>query len=572
MPDLGADVVSDLGTGFGSAENIALLRQCELAKRTILLRILLTELDAKAPADKAASALPEALDLLRRGPADELLLYPNVGVWLVHCLRRLARPAADATPLWADLAYLGWLAATQLVECRRAGALTVVVRDGVVMLPRLGLARIGDPGLHCVAKLDHRDGLIEISSADRTVTVPDTGAELDGRWLPLRLLGRTRTTGHPVFLDDLDPFRDFFDPYFASRLAGGPPRLSAAQAGVWQEQFSVAMDLLHSDYRGYAGAIDHGLRAVVPLSAEPEPVGMSNTSFDAFGGVNMSAAAGPQQFALSLIHEFQHAKLGVLADQVPLHEPVPRDDLYAPWRDDPRPLNGLLQGIYAHLGVTDFWRVNRRDSARGTLLAHVEFARWRTQVGRALDEARTSPLLTESGRRFVDAMTTATLGWDEPVPDAADRLADESAAAHHVFWRVRNMRVADDDVAALRDRWQAGQPAGPLPPSALATPSIDYRSRLLPGYLRLFGASAGQPPPADAAYAEGDLDTALSLYEQELTQDPWCPQPWAGIALCLRGDAPLWPLLDRAEVVASLYHALDGRCDLPRLVAWLAEG
>ena len=28
--------------------------------------------------------------------------------------------------------------------------------------------------------------------------------------------------------------------------------------------------------------------------------------------------------------------------------------IYLPWRDDPRPAAGLLQGAYAHVGVTEF--------------------------------------------------------------------------------------------------------------------------------------------------------------------------------------------------------------------------
>ncbi|MBG0564890.1 aKG-HExxH-type peptide beta-hydroxylase [Actinoplanes aureus] len=37
---------------------------------------------------------------------------------------------------------------------------------------------------------------------------------------------------------------------------------------------------------------------------------------------------------------------------------------YALWRDDPCPLNGLLQGVYAFVGITDFWWVRRKAEAR----------------------------------------------------------------------------------------------------------------------------------------------------------------------------------------------------------------
>ena len=70
-------------------------------------------------------------------------------------------------------------------------------------------------------------------------------------------------------------------------------------------------------------------------------------------------AGRPVELAVTLVHEFQHIKLGGLLHLAPLHDREPTRRLYAPWRDDPRPLGGLLQGVYAFTGVTDFWRAVR---------------------------------------------------------------------------------------------------------------------------------------------------------------------------------------------------------------------
>ena len=35
---------------------------------------------------------------------------------------------------------------------------------------------------------------------------------------------------------------------------------------------------------------------------------------------------------------------------------------YAPWRDDPRPISGLLQGIYAFVCITEFSNHNALQS------------------------------------------------------------------------------------------------------------------------------------------------------------------------------------------------------------------
>jgi uncharacterized protein len=72
-----------------------------------------------------------------------------------------------------------------------------------------------------------------------------------------------------------------------------------------------------------------------------------------------------ETLALLLIHEFQHVKPGAMLDLFELCDPVAAGRLfYAPWRDDPRPVEALLQGTYAHVGVTDYWRA-RRHRAEG---------------------------------------------------------------------------------------------------------------------------------------------------------------------------------------------------------------
>ena len=67
-----------------------------------------------------------------------------------------------------------------------------------------------------------------------------------------------------------------------------------------------------------------------------------------------------------LVHECQHAKLNAVLDLIPLSRPD-QARYYAPWREDPRPLGGLLHGAYAYLGVSDFWRVQSSRSGHATI-------------------------------------------------------------------------------------------------------------------------------------------------------------------------------------------------------------
>src|SRR5262249_56852586 len=111
------------------------------------------------------------------------------------------------------------------------------------------------------------------------------------------------------------------------------------------------------------------------------------------GGRTPGADAG--SLAVALVHEFQHSKVSALLVLVPLHRAGTATAHYAPWRPDPRPLGGLLQGAYAYLGLVDLWGVQRlREPGAAARLAHFEFARWLPAVRRvvlALSPSRRRP-------------------------------------------------------------------------------------------------------------------------------------------------------------------------------------
>ena len=113
---------------------------------------------------------------------------------------------------------------------------------------------------------------------------------------------------------------------------------------------------------------------------------VSATSPAAYGAIATSWPPDQVTLAETLVHEFQHVKLCGLLDMVPLAASG-EQRVYAPWRQDPRPAGGLLQGVYAHLGIVRFWQAQQHAEADpdGLLRAQVHFARWRTgpRPGRA---------------------------------------------------------------------------------------------------------------------------------------------------------------------------------------------
>ncbi|HWO60452.1 MAG TPA: HEXXH motif-containing putative peptide modification protein [Umezawaea sp.] len=193
----------------------------------------------------------------------------------------------------------------------------------------------------------------------------------------------------------------------------------------WREGITGGWELLVRRHPEVAEEFREAVAVLTPLRSAAG--GMSSaTQADAFGCVFLSLGPDARSVAVTLAHELQHTKLVALMDLFPLLRPDPDERFYAPWRDDPRPLAGLLHGTYAHLGVAGFWR-RERDHDEG---GHVEFARWRAA---ALDATATmlgSGRLTEIGRDFVTGMAEVLAGWaDEPVPatalERARALADE---------------------------------------------------------------------------------------------------------------------------------------------------
>ena len=155
----------------------------------------------------------------------------------------------------------------------------------------------------------------------------------------------------------------------------------------------------------------------------------------------MSTPPDKYTCAETLVHETQHLKLCALLDLVELARPDDGQRYYAPWRPDPRPIGGLLQGAYAFLGVSGFWREQRQAAPEpeARQRAHAEFARWRDGVATAASILLRSGQLTSAGETFVATMAEVLDEWlREPVP--ADALADAQGESdrHLARWQANN--------------------------------------------------------------------------------------------------------------------------------------
>lgn len=566
--------------GAGDERAIAALWASERSWRLLALRDLI---DACATVDGVAGPLPSvdmAWQLLteasKSSPAttEEVLAQPQVGIWVAHTLRRLVTAASqghdeppDLPPLWADVGYLHALAAASAVRAGITFELDVPVRFGTAVLPTVGAAAV-----HA-----GRD-VVRVSAAGGTVQVDGSAT-----WHPPVRIEVT-AGGVPVRIElvDRDVYRDLRGP--------SPPRpATGAEVEQWRATLGEAWELLVREQADRVGAIAATVRTITPLPHEERFRPLSASGAEAFGGMLLSEPDDALQLAVTLVHEVQHQKLGALLHLFTLFEDGRGLRGYAPWRDDPRPVGGLVQGVYAFAGITAFWRTHRAAAAAGPL-AEFEFALWRRQTLRVLATLRGSAQLTDDGRTFVAALsdTVAALQHDR-VSSSAEEAARRMANDHHALWRVANVVVGADVGPRLAAAWRRGgtPPADLLAESdtVLAGPpfgGFDARAVLLrhrltdpAGFARLtagmhprpvvFGATAG-----DVALIAGDAELARREYRAYLDQDVADIRSLVGLGLALpEGDEATRALLGRPELVlAAGRHAPRQLLDL---AAWLGR-
>lgn len=415
-----------IAAGGGGAEAVSVLAAAQYSKHMLLLAGVLDQAEAANHGQwRLAHRGYEFLaDAQRRDPraANVVIRYSSVGAWAVRTLRALnggaALPGAEPSVLCA-------VAASAAIRAGLPGQIEVPVHNGAVMLPSLGAAAA--EGRHAVVR-SAGAGVAEVVSLNHRVKVPSDPHRDGPGWSGLR---RLNVGPLDALLDDLDPFRMPAAPNLA-------PRLSAAQANTWAAAFREAWPVLDQHHPAIAPEVAAAVKVIVPLEMPPKGIS-SSSSPETFGAVAMSQPPDGCMLAATLTHEMQHLKLSALHDVEPLIQPDTRR-FYAPWRDDPRPIDGLLQGTYAFLGVSGFWRRQRHlEDGTAGIQAHTEYARWRDAAALAADTLKRSGSLTSAGMRFVQGMTRTLSTWKtDQIPEEAWKLARHEAEEHRRRWQQVN--------------------------------------------------------------------------------------------------------------------------------------
>ncbi|MFJ4975645.1 aKG-HExxH-type peptide beta-hydroxylase [Streptomyces coeruleorubidus] len=407
------------------------------------------------------------------------------------------------------------------------------------------------------------------------------------RALPLDLPDGPRT----VAMHELGPYR-------MQTGADGTPADLVPEESIhrWTDLLHNAWSLLSRVDPGGAEDVSACLRSIEPLPAARPFRWHSATMEDGMGGMAASEPTGtepaaPAQFAAVLTHEAQHSKLSALLHMYSLHTPDAAHRFYAPWRDDPRPLRGMLHGVYAFTGVARFWRGHLLNGCapEDEALVAFEYALRRGQLLRVLPTLLPDARLTALGRRLVSRLLETVGEWqDEPVRLDCLEAAQWALEDHWLSWRSHHLVPDTGLVTDLAQEWCTG-PSDPATeaawhypqPQLLPDPAarhLDARAVLV--RMRLTRTTAAQlrtttnlrqlvlgARPADVHLLDGDLPTAERMYAEEIrTQGGSAAESgtaWVGLARALQGcpgrEGAARALTRYPELVRHVYASIKAK-------------
>ena len=540
------ETFTELARGDGDPAAVRLLRGVQHSKNLLLLLAIAQE------AERANSSAPEVVAFRRGyrlltavqqtdpGTFAWFLTLPHVGGWAHDSLTRRDRGRPP------DFGYLASVAAAAGIRSQVPFELDVPVSDGRVALPGLGYFHGVDVGQGSRVRL-HSDGeylaIGPHTGVPCAALVPDDGSAVpDGEVSCWHGIAEVRAVADGqtwrVLLDNTNRYLD----RYMLPMAG---ELTADDVADWRRGIESAWRVLVRHHGWAAGPMAEMVSTIVPLITQGTL--QSATASATFGAISTSWPPTPVAFAETLIHEFQHLKLSALMDMRTLTGPCD-DRVYAPWRPDPRPAAGIVQGLYAHLGVTRFWDTQRQleTGPDEVLRAQVTYERWRLSIETTAATLLESGALTPAGVRLVEILRERGKHLDAAsVPSAAREIASESALDHSLNWQLRHTAVAVAGVTELAAAYRRGETLGDraLPATRIEDDfrKVDStaRSQLLnlrylepERYRELCAAGMPGHRTADQLLMTGNASGAVQAYRAEIFDDPR-PDAWIGLALAI---------------------------------------
>jgi HEXXH motif-containing protein len=296
------------------------------------------------------------------------------------------------------------------------------------LLPRLGLRIPARGSAVRLERLDRQAVAIDLGGSRTRVDLADVPAA----WR----LPRWAIAGEPsLLLEVRSPA--LYDAEHLPLLAPASPRAATLAATL-----ATALAVIRLGPPGLAEQIRSLIGFYAPLAA---PKHKNHHSFSAprlIGVIFLSEAYDDLRLVEALVHEYHHNELSLLMEVEPVLAEEPGELFYSPWRDDPRPLYGLVQAIHVFTGVIDFYR----HAERAVPLARHQ-GEFRARRQEICSQLRLG-LVQVPDRRLTPLGREIIAGVDQEVADHEAELGLSGVglppllADHLRAWRRRNATLA----------------------------------------------------------------------------------------------------------------------------------
>lgn len=229
----------------------------------------------------------------------------------------------------------------------------------------------------------------------------------------------------------------------------------------WQESLTQGWDWIVRASPLLAQEVALGLKIIVPVSSPSVDTHLSASYHEAPGLITMSWTGNQAVLTEAIVHEYHHQKLHALMCIDPLLlGPVNVPVYYSPWRNDPRPLRGLLHAAFTFQAILEFYNqlllagvLEQTESlsqrtykcscqvaiALDTLNQHTHFS----ILGYALLESLKTnltrqqtimPTMSEEGKQSVDALLTSHRNeWERQYGSLARNLPHSTSVPSAVL-------------------------------------------------------------------------------------------------------------------------------------------
>lgn len=443
-----------LGTGSYTSTQLAKLCLGQRSKRNLQIAASISLAGSRSvnPIDRSRLnelvTMFEKLDRTAPQALERAIMYPLTGPRIALMLSTLLE-SDDGDSFLASIDTFARIVLSAAIFAEETFEADIPVGVGnVVLFPELGGALFlnADEGSYVHASVSAGACVVTTSSGsvllefDQTLISVIVSNKAEWR-LFSRLVAEADGISSSLEVNDVDPFGLY-------GYANGFPLqiLSDETVNEWQEIYQSTWRFLVHHHRSQAIAMSTVLHLVVPqvLPAGFKPT-TSATVSESFGSLITAKPVDAASCGETLIHEFHHAKLSAIMDIQQLCSEDSRRLYYAPWREDARPLNGLLQGAYAFMGIATYWNVVRKFSVNETARSRGEYqvAVLRDQVAIALEQVISDERsLSSDGQHFVNGMAKQlAVLQDEKISSHVMQEAKRLNETVFATWKQRNHRV-----------------------------------------------------------------------------------------------------------------------------------